>query len=82
MTREAGNLEMITISGTDLGNGIFTATGLIPRTSYTFSVSAMNSDNQNGVSIITTGSTATPEGNNLLSTSHSLYSTLIIFSSP
>ncbi len=64
MSRAAGNLEMITITGTDPVNRIFTATGLIPRTSYTFSVSAMNSENQNGVSITTTGSTTTPEGNN------------------
>ena len=64
MTRAAGNQEMTTITGTDHGNRIFTATGLIPRTSYTFSVSAMNSENQNGVSITTTGSTTTPEGNN------------------
>ncbi len=62
MTRAAGNLEMTTITGTDPGNRIFTATGLIPRTSYTFSVSATNSDNQSGVSETTTGSTATPEG--------------------
>ena len=62
LARAAGNPEMSTIIGTDPGNRIFTATGLIPRTSYTFSVSAMNSDNQNGVSISTTGSTSTPEG--------------------
>ena len=51
--------------GTGLADRVFTATGLLPRTSYTFNVMAVNSEGEVGPPATISDITATPEGKQL-----------------
>ena len=46
--------------GTDLADRVFTATGLIPRTTYTFNVMAVNSEGEVGPSATILANTEAP----------------------
>ena len=53
---------MESVSGTSDSDGMFTASGLIPRTSYTFEVAAVSSEGTGPFSTGTTVETLAPEG--------------------
>ena len=56
-----------TLVGTEIADRVFIATGLLPRTSYTFNVMAVNNDSEVGPPATISNITATPEGKQLLS---------------
>ena len=62
MGRQLREVEVENIAGTGAENRRFMATGLLPRTSYTFNVMAVNSEGQTGPPAEIMGSTSMPEG--------------------
>ena len=56
--------------GTETADRVFTATGLLPRTNYTFNVMAVNSNSEVGPPATISAITATPEGKQLFCCHH------------
>jgi hypothetical protein len=54
--------NMVAVNGTGPGDRTFTATGLLPRTSYTFNVMAVNGQGEVGPAASIMETTETPEG--------------------
>ena len=64
MTRQVLEDEMtVNIAGTDIESRRFNATGLQPRSNYTFSVMAVNREGQQGPLAYVLASTGVPTGN-------------------
>ena len=53
---------MESVSGTSNSDRMFTASGLLPRTNYTFEVAAVSSEGTGPFSTGSTNETAVPEG--------------------
>ena len=66
---------MESVSGTSNSDRMFTASGLIPRTNYTFEVAAVSSEGTGPFSTGTTTETAVPEGKHNIT--HTRYATLL-----
>ena len=60
--RQLGEVLVMDIVGTADSDRQFMATGLFPRTSYTFSVVAVSSEGETGVPATITGVSAVPDG--------------------
>ncbi len=62
-TRQASEEEVFVITGTDAESRVFTASGLLPQTNYTFTVRANNSESLLGPSATLSTNIGVPEGN-------------------
>ena len=60
--QNGGTTVMESVLGTSASDTVFTASGLIPRTSYTFEVAAVSNEGTGPFSTDTTVETAVPEG--------------------
>ena len=59
--RQLGETQVVDIAGTADSDRQFTATGLLPRTSYTFSVVAVSSEGETGEPATITEMSAVPD---------------------
>ena len=62
VTRQLLEINVQNVTGTDRADRVFTATGLLPRTNYTFNVMAVNSEGEVGPPATVEAITATPTG--------------------